>query len=157
SSSSSPSSAARGPTAADASRSRRSISGSDPGGASGIFVALADARSSHAPTATTAIRNNAPSMGALTARFLRRSELGALVMIAEHFAHRVPDFAFSRVRARAVEDALHQIVLAGCGARRRGQIAERGRARLVVAGAAQLGQRLPLLDLDLLRDGEDRD
>src|SRR5439155_5095900 len=85
------------------------------------------------------------------------SELGTLHVVAEHLAHRAPDLALGRVVARAVEDLLHEVRLAGGLARRRGERLERGGAGLVVARPLDLGDRALLLLLDLVADVEDRD
>src|SRR5262245_5650079 len=87
----------------------------------------------------------------------KTSELRALDVVAEHFAHGVTDLALGRVVARAVEDLLHEIRFARGPPRGGGERLERRGAGLVVACAPDLGDRALLLLLDLLADVEDRD
>src|SRR5881628_1478033 len=53
------------------------------------------------------------------------SELRALDVVAEHLAHRAADLALGRVGPGAVEDARHEVVLAGGPARGGGERAQR--------------------------------
>src|SRR5512143_778835 len=106
--------------------------------------------------------NRATSPTATTmpmAKFMgcRGSELRALHVVAEHLAHRPADLPLGGVGAGAIQDALHEVRLAGRLARGGGQRLERGRTGLAVAGALDLRDGALLLVLDLLGDEEDGD